>query len=91
MSPLLSLLSGYTRRLAGGKPSRTDRRRAGGPRKPRRPTLAVELLEERTVLTAVAAPSGLVSWWTANGTANDFMGLNNANPIGLTYAAGEVG
>src|SRR5262249_43057748 len=39
----------------------------------------------------VAVPSGIVSWWTANGTANDFMGLNNATPIGLTYTAGEVG
>jgi hypothetical protein len=36
-------------------------------------------------------PSNLVSWWTANGTANDFMGLNNATSYGLTYAAGEVG
>ncbi len=40
--------------------------------------LAVEQLEDRTVPTAVAAPSGLVSWWTANSTAADLIGGNNA-------------
>jgi hypothetical protein len=49
------------------------------------------MLEDRTVPTAIAAPGSLVSWWTANGTANDFMGLNKATPYGLTYATGEVG
>jgi hypothetical protein len=51
----------------------------------------VERLEDRTVPTAVAAPSGLVSWWTANNTANDVYGLNNATLTGVHYATGEVG
>jgi hypothetical protein len=51
----------------------------------------VELLEDRTVLTAVAVPSGVVSWWTANNTANDVYGLNNATLYNVTYATGEVG
>ena len=38
----------------------------------------LEALEDRTVPTAVAVPSGIVSWWTANNTAADAMGLNNA-------------
>jgi hypothetical protein len=49
------------------------------------------VLEDRTVPTAVAAPSGLVSWWTANNTAADVSGLNNASLTGVTYASGEVG
>ena len=59
-------------------------------RRPRR--FAVEQLEDRTVPTAVAAPSGLVSWWTGQSTAADTTGLNNATLYnGATYAAGEVG
>ena len=62
MSPLLSLLlSRYTRRLAGCKPRRTDRPRAGGPPKHRRQTLSMEVLEDRTVPTAVGVPSGLAT------------------------------
>ena len=54
--------------------------------------LAVEQPEDRTVPSAVAAPSGLVSWWTAENTAIDKNGLNNATLLnGTTYAAGEVG
>jgi N-acetylneuraminic acid mutarotase len=50
------------------------------------------MLEDRRVPTAVAVPSGLVSWWTANNTGADVMGLNNATLYnGTTYAAGEVG
>jgi hypothetical protein len=56
----------------------------------RRP-LCLEALEDRTVPTAVAVPSGIVSWWTANNTAADAMGLNNATLTGVTYANGEVG
>jgi hypothetical protein len=48
-------------------------------------------LEDRVVLTAVAVPSGIVSWWTANNTAADAMGLNNATLTNVKYAAGEVG
>jgi sugar lactone lactonase YvrE len=52
----------------------------------------VEALEDRTVPTAVAVPSGLVSWWKAQDSAVDLMGLNNATLFnGTTYAAGKVG
>ncbi len=54
--------------------------------------LRMEQLEARALLAAVAAPSGLVSWWSANGNGADVMGLNNATLYnGATYAAGEVG
>ena len=53
--------------------------------------LSVETLEDRTVPTAVALPSNAVSWWTANSTAADAMGLNNATLSNVTYATGEVG
>jgi sugar lactone lactonase YvrE len=44
------------------------------------------------VPTAVAAPGGLVSWWTADNTAADLKGLNNATLLtGATYAPGVVG
>jgi outer membrane protein assembly factor BamB len=49
-------------------------------------------LERRELMTAVGVPSGLVSWWTADNTAADQTGLNNATLYnGATYAAGEVG
>jgi hypothetical protein len=39
-----------------------------------------------------APPSGLVSWWAAEGNANDSFGTNNAVVLGnLAYAPGEVG
>jgi sugar lactone lactonase YvrE len=67
-----------------------SRRQAPKPRA--RWRLAVEMLEDRCVPTAVAAPSGLVGWWTANNTGADVMGLNNATLFnGATYATGEVG
>jgi len=67
-----------------------SRRHAPKPRP--RWRLAVEGLEERTVLAAVAPPSGLVSWWTADNTGADLKGLNNATlSNGTTYAAGKVG
>jgi hypothetical protein len=43
------------------------------------------------VPTAVALPSNAVSWWTANSTANDALGLNNATLSSVTYTTGEVG
>jgi streptogramin lyase len=52
--------------------------------------LGVEVLEARTVPTAVALPSNAVSWWTANSTANDALGLNNGTNYGTTYVTGEV-
>ena len=49
------------------------------------------------VLTVVAtmpcdpAPPGLVSWWPAEGNANDIISGNNGSLIGSGYASGEVG
>jgi hypothetical protein len=60
-------------------------------RQRKRARLDLELLEDRTVPTAVAVPSGIVSWWTANNTANDVYGLNNATLTNVSYATGEVG
>jgi hypothetical protein len=38
------------------------------------------------------APSGLVSWWPAEGNANDIIGGNNGTlENGVTFAPGEVG
>jgi hypothetical protein len=53
--------------------------------------LALEGLEDRCVPTAVALPANAVSWWTANSTASDVLGLNNATLSNVTYATGEVG
>ena len=62
------------------------------PRATRARSVSLECLEGRELLTAVGVPSGLVSWWTADGTAVDLTGLNNATLYnGATYAAGEVG
>ncbi len=57
------------------------------------------VLSSNAVLTVVqrlpdcsAVPVGLVSWWAAEGNANDNMGVNNGTVIGsLGYASGEVG
>jgi hypothetical protein len=51
----------------------------------------LEILEDRTVPTAVATPRGLLSWWAGDGNASDRVGpnagtLNN----GVTFGAGEV-
>jgi len=87
MNPHLSAMTRYLHR-----PHPASGRTGTGHRKARRTRLYLEPLEDRAVPTAVAAPSGLVSWWTANGTANDLMGLNNATLYnGTAYAAGEVG
>jgi hypothetical protein len=44
-----------------------------------------------TVQPAVVMPSGLVSYWTANGTPNDSVsGYNGVLENGATYAAGKV-
>ena len=53
--------------------------------------VSLECLERRELLTAVAVPSGIVSWWTANSTAADATGLNNATLSNVTYSSGEVG
>ena len=37
-------------------------------------------------------PSGVVSWWPAEGDANDIQGSNDGTPVGtVTFAPGEVG
>src|SRR4029453_147869 len=47
----------------------------------------LEVLEDRTVPTAVAAPNGLVSWWTADNTAADLVGMNVGTLYnGVTFA-----
>ncbi len=90
MSPLLSLLlSLVLSDSPKSSPRPRHRREARRRLAPRR--LHLETLEDRTVPTAVAVPSGIVSWWTANNTAADVYGLNNATLTGVTYAAGEVG
>jgi streptogramin lyase len=79
----MKLLSSLRRLLTVPSPRAAKRRPSYRPR--------LEVLEDRTVPTAVAAPSGLVSWWTANNTAADAMGLNNATLYNVTYTTGEVG
>lgn len=61
-------------------------------RKNHQSSQSLESLEQRSLLTAVAAPEGLVSWWKAENSGADVMGLNNASLYnGATYATGEAG
>src|SRR5436190_10866878 len=54
--------------------------------------LLCELLEPRQLLAAVAAPSGMVAWWTGDGNATDYVGSNDGIlEGGATFAAGQVG
>jgi uncharacterized protein (TIGR03437 family) len=42
--------------------------------------------------TCISSPSGLVSWWPAEGNANDIRNSNNGRPEGgVGYAVGQVG
>ncbi|MDB6016774.1 MAG: Immunoglobulin I-set domain protein [Pedosphaera sp.] len=41
--------------------------------------------------TCAAPPSGLVSWWQAEGNVTDVVGTNNGTLFSGTYAAGKVG
>jgi hypothetical protein len=42
--------------------------------------------------SCITPPSGLVSWWQAEGNANDSIGVNNGTAIGgISYTNGEVG
>jgi hypothetical protein len=86
MNPLLSAMYRRFRRFKSAG-ARTDKSKG----KAKWQRLRVEVLEDRTVPTAVAAPANLISWWTANNTAADAMGLNNATLSNVTYATGEVG
>ena len=77
---------GFSRRNV----ARTPRQKS--PRRPLpRRRLWLERLEDRSLLTAVAVPADAVSWWTANSTASDALGSNNATLYNVTYATGEVG
>jgi hypothetical protein len=90
MNPFLSAWSRYIRYSQGGRGRQSPARLSAGRQPYCRP--AVEALEDRTVPTAVAVPAGLVSWWQAQNSAVDVMGLNNATLYnGATYAAGKVG
>jgi hypothetical protein len=90
MTSLLSALSRYVRLSRWGL-GRKFRARTNAGRKHRRLALGVEVLECRDVPAAVAPPGGLVSWWTADNTAADLKGLNNATLSSVSYATGEVG
>jgi hypothetical protein len=55
-------------------------------RRPGRKSLRFESLENRQLL------AGLVSWWTADNTAADAVGVNHGTLVsGATYTAGQVG
>jgi Concanavalin A-like lectin/glucanases superfamily/Immunoglobulin domain len=42
--------------------------------------------------SCVPAPSDMVSWWRAEGNANDSVGTNHGTPVGgVSYTNGEVG
>ncbi len=60
--------------------------------KKHRRRLLLESLESRAMMAAVAAPSGLVSWYTANSNGTDATGLNQATLLnGTSVAGGKVG
>ncbi len=45
-----------------------------------------------TVLPCLPDPPNLVSWWSAEGNANDAIGTNNGTIVGpVTFAPGEIG
>ena len=90
MNRLLSALSGFIGLSQRGRCRKSSARSSAGRTRPRT-QLYLEALEDRCVPTAVAVPSGIVSWWTANNTAADAMGLNNATLSNVTYTTGEVG
>ena len=55
--------------------------------------LAVERLEDRTLLACVVPPSGLVSWWPLAGNANDIQDGNTGTLAGSggQFLAAKVG
>jgi sugar lactone lactonase YvrE len=54
--------------------------------------LHLERLEDRMLLAAVAPSSGVVSWWTGDGTAADLVGPNTGTlNNGAGFATGNVG
>lgn len=53
--------------------------------------LLLESLEDRSLLAAIAPPSGIVSWWTGDNTADDLIGSNDGTLLnGTAYSAGRV-
>src|SRR5262249_5978259 len=90
MRPLLSLLLSLVLSDAPNS-SRRPRHRREARRRFAPRGLHCEALEDRTVPTAAALRSNAVSWWNANSTANDALGLNNATLSNVTYTTGEVG
>src|SRR4051794_24640139 len=51
----------------------------------------LEVLEDRTVPTAVAPPSGILSWWAGDDNATDLVGPNNGTlNKGVSFVQGEV-
>jgi hypothetical protein len=92
MSPIRPLLLRSRKRLSQGRSLRTNRPPAGAPRKRRRQPLCVERLEDRTVPAGVPPPSGLVSWWAADGDATDLVGPNHGSlHNGVGFLQGYVG
>ena len=74
-------------RLSGGRARRTPKQRRSAASQ-----LSLEQLEARTLLTAIAAPPGLIAWWPGNGNAADMAGNNDGVLMnGATFAAGMVG
>jgi predicted ribosomally synthesized peptide with SipW-like signal peptide len=55
-------------------------------------TIAGDLSITSKFVTPILPPTGMVSWWTGDGTANDFYNINNGTlGGGATYTAGKVG
>src|SRR5262245_2038559 len=92
MQPATSLWSRYIDRLFGRAPLKSRRRPPSLQRHCTPLAAAAEVLEQRALLSAVAAPSGIVSWWTGNNTTDDLVGPNEgALANGAGFAAGQVG
>jgi DNA-binding beta-propeller fold protein YncE len=90
MNALFAALSRSVRRQGSRRRSLPAPASAGRTR--RRTRLHLEHLEDRTVPTTVAAPSGILSWWAGNGNAADSVGPNAGTlNSGVTFATGEVG
>ena len=53
--------------------------------------LSLLLALESAKSTCLSPPTNLVSWWSAEGNANDVAGTNNGSFIGAIYDIGEVG
>src|SRR5580765_767154 len=55
-------------------------------------TFTLLLLNAPAATTSAAAPSGLASWWSADGNGDDTIGANNAIvPASVSFAEGKVG